>query len=54
LDVKDIKKEAEKIVAPKRTIIEIKNGMHDLILSSFEVRKKVYTKLFDWLAVHLK
>ena len=48
LDVKDIQKNAKKIQGDV-TIIPIKNGIHDLILSKKEVRDEVYKKLFEWL-----
>ncbi|VXB91568.1 Lysophospholipase L2 [Flavobacterium sp. 9R] len=54
LNVKDIKAGAERIVAPKRTIIEIEGGMHDLILSPLQVREQVYFSLFEWLKQIIK
>ncbi|MGL2986029.1 alpha/beta hydrolase [Flavobacterium sp. RSSA_27] len=54
LQVKDIINGAKKILAPKRTIIAIEGGMHDLILSPMQVREKVYTTLFEWLKGILK
>ena len=54
LNVKDIKGGAERIVAPKRTIIEIEGGMHDLILSPLQVRERVYLDLFEWLKQTIK
>jgi alpha-beta hydrolase superfamily lysophospholipase len=48
LDVKDIHKYALKIAGP-RTILTIDKGMHDLVLSTPEVRMLVYSQLFDWL-----
>jgi len=49
LNVNDIKKGAQKILASKLTIVEIEGGMHDLILSPIQVREKVYATLFEWL-----
>ena len=54
LNVKDIKGGAERIVAPKRTIIAIEGGMHDLILSPLQVRERVYLDLFEWLKQTIK
>ncbi|OTG66382.1 alpha/beta hydrolase [Acinetobacter silvestris] len=48
LDVKDIKKYANKLQGDV-TVITIKDGLHDLVLSAPLVRQDVYTKLFDWL-----
>lgn len=49
LNVEDIKKGAERIMAPQRIILTIKGGMHDLILSPKAVRSHVYANVFDWL-----
>lgn len=54
LNVKDIKEGAERILAPKRTIIAIEGGMHDLILSPLQVRERVYLDLFEWLKQTIK
>ncbi|NNG81861.1 alpha/beta hydrolase [Acinetobacter sp. ANC 5378] len=48
LDVKHIDKYARKINGDV-TISEIKNGVHDLILSEKPVREHVYHQLFAWL-----
>jgi len=48
LDVKHIDKYAKKIKGDV-TISEIKNGVHDLILSEKSVREHVYQQLFAWL-----
>lgn len=48
LDVKHIDKYARKIKGDV-TISEIKNGVHDLILSEKSVREHVYQQLFAWL-----
>ncbi|ULQ53146.1 alpha/beta hydrolase [Flavihumibacter fluvii] len=49
LDVKDISEIGAKIKG-RKTIVVIKNGMHDLVLSPKPVRDMVYTELFSWLA----
>ena len=36
------------------TTIEIKGGMHDLVLSKKEVRTQVYEVMFDWIKTHFK
>lgn len=48
LDVKHIKKYAKKIKGDV-TICEIKDGLHDLVLSEKSVRETVYQQLFEWL-----
>lgn len=48
LDVKHIKKYAQKIKGDV-TICEIKDGLHDLVLSEKSVRETVYQQLFEWL-----
>ena len=48
LDVKHIDKYARKIKGDV-TISEVKNGVHDLILSEKSVREHVYQQLFAWL-----
>lgn len=48
LDVKHIDKYARKINGDV-TISEIKNGVHDLVLSEKSVREHVYHQLFAWL-----
>jgi alpha-beta hydrolase superfamily lysophospholipase len=48
LDVKHIKKYAKKIKGDV-TIQDIKNGLHDLVLSEKSVRENVYQQLFAWL-----
>ncbi|MGS0707839.1 alpha/beta hydrolase [Acinetobacter sp. ANC 3781] len=50
LDVKHIDKYAKKINGDV-TICEIKNGLHDLVLSEKSVRENVYQQLFEWLAL---
>ncbi|MGL2994501.1 alpha/beta hydrolase [Flavobacterium sp. TSSA_36] len=54
LNVKDIQAGAEKIEAPQRVILEITNGMHDLILSPMPARERVYSALFEWLEQIMK
>ena len=34
------------------TLVSIKGGMHDLVLSVSEVRNHVYAEIFKWLKVH--
>jgi len=48
LDVKDIE-ERGAALRGRKTIVVIKNGMHDLVLSQKPVRENVYTILFNWL-----
>ncbi|MFI3259012.1 MAG: alpha/beta hydrolase [Rikenellaceae bacterium] len=48
LDVKDIKKYGDKL-GSKVTHVEIKDGMHDLILSGEKAREKVYQSIFEWI-----
>ena len=48
LSVKGIEKYAKKLEGDV-TIMTIKNGLHDLVLSAPPVRAEVYTKLFTWL-----
>ncbi len=48
LNVKHIEDYAKKING-EVTIVEIKEGMHDLVLSKIEVRTKVYQVMFDWI-----
>ncbi|MFH7766387.1 alpha/beta hydrolase [Acinetobacter sp. BSP-28] len=48
LDVKHIDKYAKKMKGDV-TIREIKNGLHDLVLSEKSVRENVYHQLFEWL-----
>lgn len=50
LDVKDIKKWALKLKG-HITLCEIKNGIHDLVLSQAKVRNQVYNELFKWIKV---
>jgi alpha-beta hydrolase superfamily lysophospholipase len=49
LNVNDIHKYARNI-SPLVKIVEIKGGMHDLVLSKKEVRTEVYKELFDYLS----
>lgn len=49
LDVKDIQKYAKKLQGDV-TVITIKNGLHDLVLSAPLARQEVYSNLFKWLA----
>ena len=48
LDVKDIEKWASRFTG-KIKLCEIKNGLHDLVLSVPAVREQVYMQLFQWL-----
>ncbi len=48
LDVKGIENQAKKLKGDITTM-SVKNGVHDLVLSSKEVREFVYSKLFAWL-----
>lgn len=49
LSVKHIRKYAKKIRGDV-TIAEIKNGLHDLVLSEKAARRSVYRQLFSWLS----
>lgn len=49
LDVEHIRERSQKIDAADLRIIEIEDGMHDLVLSKESVRENVYTQWFDWL-----
>lgn len=53
LDVEDMKKYASSIHG-NVDLAEIKNGMHDLILSEKSVREHAYAVIFDWLEQKLK
>lgn len=48
LNVNDIQKKTKKLRA-NVTLTTIKGGMHDLILSSKDVREQVYSLVFNWL-----
>ncbi len=48
LDVKDIKRLGAKLGA-KVSLLEIENAMHDIFLSTSEVREKAFTAMFKWL-----
>ncbi|WP_083932884.1 alpha/beta hydrolase [Gillisia sp. CAL575] len=48
LKVDQIKENAQKLNG-EVSILEIENGMHDLILSKKTVRENVYTQIFTWL-----
>ena len=43
-------RDGSKYLGPNVKLIEIKDGLHDLVLSRQDVREKVYSKLFGWLA----
>jgi|SRR5690554_92475 len=48
LNVKDIKKIGAKL-SKQVSLLEIENGLHDLFLSSKEVRDRAFKEMFDWL-----
>lgn len=48
VNVKDIERYASKIQGTSR-LIRIEGAMHDLMLSSITVRKRVYQELFGWI-----
>jgi alpha-beta hydrolase superfamily lysophospholipase len=48
LDVEHIKKYAD-VIGSDITKVEIKDGVHDLVLSKKEVRNKVYSEIEIWL-----
>lgn len=49
LNINDIIENAEKIKAPKKSIVGVEGAVHDLVLSNKKTRAMVYTILFDWL-----
>jgi len=49
LSVADIR-EGGRHLGPSVTDVEIKDGLHDLTLSSKDVREHAFAELFDWLA----
>jgi len=53
LNVNHIRNYASKIEG-NVTSFEIKNGMHDLILSKKPVRENVYKKMFEWIDIKFK
>ena len=53
LNVNHIRNYASKIKG-NVTSFEIKNGMHDLILSKKTVRENVYKKMFEWIDIKFK
>ncbi|TXI86985.1 MAG: alpha/beta hydrolase [Crocinitomicaceae bacterium] len=53
LSVKDISKYAKRIQGNVQTV-EVKDGIHDLVLSRKEVRVHLYTELFTWLNSNFK
>ncbi len=53
LNVEDMKKYAQSIHGNVETI-EIKNGMHDLILSEKSIRENAYAVLFGWFQKNVK
>ncbi len=54
LDVEHIKEGASKLSSPDLTVMEIEDGMHDLILSREQVRETVYENLFEWLQARFR
>lgn len=48
LDVKDIKRLGLKLGA-KVSLLEIENAMHDIFLSTSDVREKAFAGMFEWL-----
>lgn len=48
LDVEDMKRIGPKI-GKNVTLVEIKNGMHDLFLSKKQIREDALNKMFGWL-----
>lgn len=53
LDVTHIAKYG-KLINGNVTIIEIKEGMHDLVLSKLAVRQQVYDVMFNWIKAQFK
>ncbi|MCW2119391.1 alpha/beta hydrolase [Flavobacterium sp. 7A] len=53
LNVQHIQKYAHQLTGDI-TVCEIKNGMHDLVLSTKPVREKVYKRMFEWIGVYFK
>lgn len=52
LEVKDIAKYAKRFKGDVK-LIQIQNGLHDLVLSATPVRATVYAQLFQWLATKI-
>lgn len=48
LDVNDINKYG-RMLGPNVTVMRVRGGLHDLLLSAPVVRSAVYTAIFDWL-----
>ena len=48
MNVEDMKKYATSLHGDVQTT-EIKNGMHDLVLSEKSVREQTYSVIFNWL-----
>ncbi|AWG22972.1 alpha/beta hydrolase [Flavobacterium faecale] len=53
LDVEHIAKYG-KLIKGNVTVVEIKEGMHDLVLSKLEVRQQVYNEIFGWINTQYK
>lgn len=51
LDVKDIAKYGSRLGKDVESV-EIKDGIHDLVLSRKDVREAVYKKIFQWMNTH--
>lgn len=51
LDVEHIKKYAT-VIGSRVTKVEIKDGVHDLVLSKKEVRETVYSEIENWIMLH--
>jgi alpha-beta hydrolase superfamily lysophospholipase len=52
LDVQDIREYAQ-LIDGNVTIVSIKNGLHDLVLSKKSVRDQVYKKVIEWLNLQI-
>lgn len=53
LDVADIRKYG-RMLGPDVTSVKVNGGLHDLVLSSRNVRESLYTYLFQWLSANDK
>jgi len=48
LDVEHMSKYA-KVIGEDVKVVEVKQAVHDMVLSKPNIRKKVYSEMFDWL-----
>jgi alpha-beta hydrolase superfamily lysophospholipase len=48
LDVEHMPKYA-KVIGEDVKVVEVKQAVHDMVLSKPNIRKKVYSEMYDWL-----